>query len=283
MEESRIDKIVRRVDDLPPLPTTFMKIVELSRKPNASMKDLVDVISLDQAMVMRILRVCNSPFYGLRSEITSVAHGASYLGFSAIQGIAAAQATSGILNKKVDGYQLDGGELYKHSVATALGARIIAEKRYRALKDTAFTGGLLHDVGKLILAQFVSEEFEKIIEAVEKEQISFNEAEQKVLGFDHTELGEKIAAKWKLADNLRIAIRYHHNPSLCKNDGQIAHIVHVADAISMMLGIGAGTDGLNYVFHKESLDVCGLDEKGMEEVTEKLLSEIEDALRSFSG
>ncbi len=283
MVESRIDNIVKRIDDLPPLPATFMKIVELSRNPNTSMKDLVDVISLDQAMVMRILRVCNSPFYGLRSQITSIAHAASYLGFSALQSIAATQATGSILNKKVDGYQLEEGELYKHSIATALGCRIIAEKKHRNLKDTAFTGGLLHDVGKLVLAKFVSEEFEKITEAVEKEKVSFNDAEQKVLGFDHTELGEKIAARWKLADNLCIAIRYHHDPLLCKKDAQIAHIVHVADAISMMAGIGAGADGLNYVFHNESLDVCGLDENGMEEVMERLISEYEEALRSFSG
>lgn len=281
MKANKIESIVNSIKELPPLPTTFMKLSELSRNPNSSISDVVKVISLDQAMSIRVLRTCNSPFYGLKKEVTSVAQAAAYLGFNSLLNIATAKVANDLFNVKVKGYDLEEGELYRHSIATALGASIIAKRKHPALKDTVFTGGLLHDIGKLIMARYVSEEYQKIKDIVQNKQISFNEAEKNVLGIDHSELGEKIGKKWKLGNSLLMAIRFHHEPTASDSESPIPHIVHVADALAMMLGIGAGADGLHYAVQEDSMKICGLGENDIDAVIQELLSEMskaEDAL-----
>lgn len=283
MDDEKIKRIVNSIDDLPPLPTTLNKVNELAQDPNSSISDLVEAISLDQAMVARILKICNSPFYGLNREITSISHAAAYLGFGTIQGIATGYGVSGMFEKGAQGYQLDQGELWRHSVACAITSRLIADEKSPELRDTAFTAGLLHDIGKLILSKYVSQDAATIRDLVKQEEISFNDAERRILGLDHTEIGTKVAVKWKLARSLQDAIRYHHEPQLCETDDKIPHMVHIADCILMMIGLGVGVDGLNYTFHQASLDICGLTQEGLDDLIARSLSEFSQAEMAFSG
>jgi putative nucleotidyltransferase with HDIG domain len=275
MSNELMDKIVRSIDDLPPMPSTIIKLSELIKNPMTSGKDIAAVISLDQALTTKILKWCNSPLYGLSKKITSVEQAAALLGNKAIQSLATACCANQIFDKELDGYMIDKEDLWKHSIGCAAGSQIIAQKKFPALRDTAFTAGLLHDLGKIILNNYVKDEFVKIAKIVEEEKIPFTEAENRVLGFDHTEIGAKAAEKWKLPQDLIDAIRYHHDASQAKENTQLVACVHLSNIICLMFGIGCGCDGLMCKVDENALKLLGIDEAEFEKISSEVLDSIQ--------
>jgi len=277
MSNELMEKIIRSVDELPPMPASIIKLSELIKNPMTSGKEIASVITLDQALTAKLLKWCNSPLYGLSREITSVEQAVALLGNSAIQSLATACCANQLFSKELDGYMIDKEDLWKHAIACASGAQIISKKKAPALKDTSFTAGLLHDLGKIILNNYVKNEFAQISEIVKNEKIPFTEAEHRVLGFDHTEIGSKAAEKWKLPKDLTEAIRYHHDPSLSPNSSKLVDIVHISNIICLMLGIGCGCDGLSCKIDEKSLQSLGINEMEMETIFAEIAESVQSA------
>ena len=277
MSSELMEKIVRKIDELPPMPSTILKAAELAKAPNASAKDLANVISLDQALTTKLLKWCNSPLYGLSNEVTSVAQAVALLGNNAVKNLAVACSSNQFFNQELEGYMIEKDDLWKHAIASASAAQIISSKKSPGVKDTAFTAGLLHDIGKIILSSYVKEGFGEIIKIVKEEKVPFTEAENRVLGFDHTEIGAKLAEKWKLPKDLVDAIRYHHNPSLLKEESKLVLIVHISNAIALMLGFGCGCDGLSCEIDENALKTLGIDEAQMDEMFLEVMDSTQEA------
>ncbi|HPI93911.1 MAG TPA: HDOD domain-containing protein [Deltaproteobacteria bacterium] len=251
------ERILQSLKDLPPMPQVAQKAREVITNPASSFKDLAKVIETDQAIVTRILKIANSPFYGLSGKVSSVQHASVVLGAKTLMEVLTLACSSEILGQTLSGYDLDAGELWKHSLAVASASQTIARRVNPSLEQDAFSAGLIHDAGKLILDPYILERKEAFNAFVEEGSQTFLNAEQHILGFDHAQLASDACEQWHIPSHIALAIRHHHDPSPSGGD-QLSYIVHMADAIAMMSGIGAGLDGLLYSLHPEATKILKL-------------------------
>jgi putative nucleotidyltransferase with HDIG domain len=221
-----------------------------------------------------MLKLANSPYYGFSRKISTISHAIVCLGLDTVKSIALTSSTQEMLNNEVPAYALEEGMLWQHSICCATCARIIAKRIGFKESEEAYIAGLLLDIGKIMLSNFSEDQFVQIIEKAQKNKISFDMAEKEILGFDHSKIGGKIIEKWNLPSILVEAVQYHHCPDKAKISKKLTYIVHLADAISCMLGIGLGCDGLMYVFEDNTLDILGLSKEDVETIMCELVDKV---------
>jgi putative nucleotidyltransferase with HDIG domain len=206
-------------------------------------------------MTANLLKICNSAYYGLRTKVVSIKQAVAYLGLNTIANAVMMGNFSKNLTAAQGGYDLNEGELWKYSVSSALIAQSLAEKRHLSNIPCLFTSALLKDIGKVILSTHIKDAFQKIILSVQKDKLTFLEAEKKILGIDHAELGAMVAEKWCFNPEMVSIIRNHHDPlKILIGDDLSISIIYLADTICMMVGIGGGADGLAYRYYQEVMD-----------------------------
>lgn len=241
------ETILKKVSQLPPFPVVVQRALQLLADPHSSTQDVVDVIQFDQSITADLLRLCNSAYFGLQRKVHSLREAVVLIGFNQLFEIVLSRQCSKLYADPCTGYDLQRGELWRHSVAAALLSGIIARRLKRQTSPVLFTAALLHDIGKMLLSEFVKDYFQDITRLIGEKPISFSEAEKEILGIDHAELGGKISAAWKFPPIIVQAVRYHHTPSAApeRND-DIVQLTHLCDVIAMLTGIGGGSDGLYY-------------------------------------
>ncbi|OGI11150.1 MAG: hypothetical protein A2Y40_00750 [Candidatus Margulisbacteria bacterium GWF2_35_9] len=270
------NKLVAGLKDLMPLPTTVTAIIKLTKDPNSDLKEIVYNLEKDQAMVSRVLKLANSSYYGFSRQIKTISHAVVCLGYNTIKNMALTVSTYPMFKKGIVSYALEKGAIFKHSYAVAVGARIIANKAGHPNPEEVYVMGLLHDVGKLVLDEQAKDKFINVIRLFSKGSITFLEAEEQVLGFNHGEIGSKVAEKWNLSDEIVETIRFHHHPSDASPNNKSVHMVHLSDVIVEMMGIGLGYDGLSYELNEASFEILGLKNSCMEELMVKIMDEMQD-------
>lgn len=266
--QQRIQQIISNIETLPSLPVVVTKIINMVNDPEVDFKKVADEISTDQAITADILRICNSAYYSKGKEITSVDRAIVTLGIKEVKDIVIVSTTKQVMNKPLVGYDLDKGELWRHNLVVAMTAKKMAiDRKKKQISDVLFTGGIIHDVGKTILALFVANTFKEIISTAQEKQIPFTEAEHLVMGFDHQEIGEKILEKWKFPEVLRAIVRYHHTPAQSpKEFKEVVSFLHVANTVCLMAGIGLGSDGLFHELNEEAVAITGYSPKELEDL-----------------
>lgn len=274
MSQLTLEYIVKKVEDIESLPYTITKIISLADNPNSNIHDMENLILKDQALTTKILRLANSTHYGYARRISTISEATILLGFQAIKGIALASTVKPFLKEELKGYSLEKDFLWTQSQTCAIISRFIARKFKYTNPEEAYIAGLLRDIGKTILNEQMLKEYNEILEKVVKEDISFLDAESEILGFDHAEVGEKVATKWGFPQSLVEAIGYHHTPDLSSLNPILVSIVHIADAITMMMGIGLGLDGLQYNISETALKNLDLNEMDIQDI----ISDITDLI-----
>jgi len=264
-------KILRNVKDLPPMPQTVLKARELIADPKSDFKALAELFETDQAIAAKILKLANSPYYGLGGKVSSIQRASVILGHKTLGELISMGGVSSILGKRLDGYGLDAGALWKHSLAVAFGSRIIAQKLDPSLLNDAFTSGLIHDTGKLILDKYIAERWDDFEAFMADGNETFLSAEKAILELDHAEAAFEVCKIWNIPKDLTIAIRYHHHPSR-SHESALAYIVHVADAIAMMTGLGLGVDGALYKMDDNAMEFLGLKEESINDIMVEVLN-----------
>ncbi|MBW2350736.1 MAG: HDOD domain-containing protein [Deltaproteobacteria bacterium] len=271
------DKILKSINNLPAFPATVHRVSEVISDPDFSVDDLVNTIKYDQSITANILRMCNSPYFGIRYKVSSLREAVVYLGRESILHVVYAAGTSRFY-KKVKGYYWGAAKLWEHSVGVALMSQILAKKIYDREDSGLFTAGLLHDIGKVVLGEFVHESFQEIMDLVSNQGYSFLEAEKEVIGINHAELGGEIASLWNFPKEIRDAITYHHRPDLMeKGNDSIPWLIYLADQACMMMGIGGGADGLAYRGLKEVVNKFELRQRDFEKSIVLLLKDLDEA------
>jgi putative nucleotidyltransferase with HDIG domain len=242
-----VDRILKSINTIPAFPATGNKVAQLLTKPDYSVNEVANVIKYDPSITANILKMANSAYFGPRHIISNINDAVVYLGQ---QNLLRAIQTAGIskyYKKGATGYFDNVTDLWEHSVAVALMSQIISKKITGKEDTTLYTAALLHDVGKIIMGEFVRDSLAKISGLVSTQNISFLEAEEIVLGINHADLGGKIAAYWKFPAEIIDAISFHHRPDLLEKEEKIMPwIVYIADQACIMLGFGGGVDGLSY-------------------------------------
>ncbi len=252
-----IGAIIAEIDSLKPFPRVAHKVMEAAGNPESSMSEITALIQYDPALTANLLKACNSAYFGLSKKVDSLHQAVVYLGMDKVVNLVFLGAGSESLSMGQEGYDLGGGELWRCSVSSALISEDLAERMEVEDVHAVFTAALLKDIGKVVLSQHVAGSFEKINLLVSGHGFSFREAEKAVLGIDHAELGAVIAERWEFSPKMADIIRHHHAPMDSAHPTE-ASIVHLADTLCMMMGIGVGSDGLAYRFHKEVLQRLGL-------------------------
>lgn len=221
------------VDHMPAFPRSVQKILALTRDVACAPRDLVRVIEKDPVVTVQVLRVVNSAYYGLSKQITSIDHAVVFLGFNTLKNLALSIAAIGMLPSNTIA-TFNGQRYLLHSHTTASMARQLAQRLPKADLHECFIAGLLHDFGKVVVAQFMPMEFQKALEVSVWQGVAMHQAMIEVIGVDHAAVGAMLVEKWRFAPNLVDTIRFQHTPEQCDTD-MMACVV-AADQISKRLG-----------------------------------------------
>ncbi len=199
--ENRVKQLIGNIRNLPTPPIVFEQIQKVINKPETSVGDIASILSEDPAMSVKVLKLTNSAFYGLQREIDSVKHAVMIIGLEAVKNLV---LSASVLNMfKADQSNKEYHEVFwRHSLSTAFASRIIA-KRFQNGKvfnpDPAFSSGLLHDIGKMVISCFLPNEFKAIQDKIEDDpDANESDVENSILGFAHSQIGKELAANWKL-------------------------------------------------------------------------------------
>lgn len=261
---SNVRQIIDEIDGLAPIPQIARKVLSIVEDPLSSADDLAKVITYDQALTANLLRICNSPYFGLPRKIDSIHEAVTYLGMGKIVELAVAKIGWDGMKGAQEGYDLKEGELWRYSVASALLTRNMADRKNFQNKHLLFTASLLKDVGKVILHRYLGAFSEEINRLVQVEGRSFKEAEKLLFGIDHTEIGGLIAEKWRFSSRMIELIRDHHLDGDRSREDPEKAVLYLSDTLCMMMGIGVGYDGLAYTFQRRAVEILGFSEKDLQ-------------------
>lgn len=275
-------KIIDRIDDLPTLPRTVLKITELVNDPKSSAKDLARVITDDQILTARLLKLVNSSFYGIPQRISTVTGAIVLIGFDAIRNLLLTTSVFDLFasrnrNRKK---QQEQEKFWDHSLGCAVGAKVIGNYLRHDNIEELFVAGLLHDIGKIVEMMFQPDEFSKVVAAIRRENILMITAENKILGYSHTEIGKLLAEKWNLPAKLVQIIAHHHQPNDAGSFAMEASIVHLADIFCRALNMGFGGDNKIPPLDRFAWDSLKIQTSAFETIMETMQDEYGD-IRSF--
>ena len=240
-----IKRIAQRILGLPPLPTLVAKLIEMIDNPKTNARSLAKIISTDQALTARILKLANSSFYGFPRRISTINLALVVLGFETLKNLCVSVSMREWFSDSDPESSFDMSRFWQHSISCGVAAKMIAQKSGYMISGEVFVSGLLHDIGKLVLKQYIKPEFRQVMEIVKNEGILFVEAEEKVLGTNHSVIGSWLADRWNLPGNLVDAIAHHHDPAKSEKNYLHSAIVHFANYLTRVAKIGySGDDGI---------------------------------------
>ncbi len=280
--EKKLKIIVDKIQNLPTPPIVFTQITKVINNPNTSAYEIGAIISEDPALTAKVLKLTNSSFYGIPRTITNVKQAIVILGMDAIKSlvISASVFDSFSKDKALDNQNLE--DFWRHSLSVAFMAKIISRlRKLSSLQEAeiAFSGGLLHDLGKLIIISNLSEEHSKIKQLLENQPtMSEINAEENILQFTHADLGSYMAAKWNLPEEICNAIMNHHSEQSMQNDIQAATI-HLADYLVHENEIVDDTDVSKCTnpYYESVWEILGMDTGSKDQMIELLQNEYSKA------
>jgi putative nucleotidyltransferase with HDIG domain len=231
---SQIRTIAQEVGEIPTLNQVAWKVLQSISDESTTVRDLERLISCDQALTVRILKISNSAFFAIRGTVSTLSRAIVILGLQRLRSLVVAASVEGLCRSKA----LKDKLIWEHALAVALAASFLArECRYRDAEE-AFVCGLLHDLGKAVLDRNMTTRYQAVLDLVYNEEYSFLHAERELLGFDHTEVGCLVAEEWHLPPLVGETIRYHHEPEYARLDPTLCALVSLGDAICIYQGIG---------------------------------------------
>ncbi len=265
MVSSKVDMIIRTVANLRPMPTSITRALRAIEDSSATSAEISEIIGLDQALSASILQSANSALMGFSTDCAKLSEAVMRLGFKRLKGIILGIAAVGPFNQSLKGYRFGAGELWNHSIATAVSAEWIARELRYPDPEEAYTSGLLHDMGKLFLDQFVFSDYTRIVDLMQRYKLTLYQAEEQLLGIDHAKVGGLIAEKWNFPIILVDAIRYHHTPSFARSNQKLPAIVNVANSYF------ENTGNQNALFfersiHPETYQILNIDQERIDKM-----------------
>jgi putative nucleotidyltransferase with HDIG domain len=273
VNEDKVRHIMAQVRSFPGLPATAVKLMPLLQSPDSSAAQIEDILKYDPGLTANVLKLTNSAYFGLPSQVSSVRQATMLLGWKRLLQLVMTMCMSVLMKKPLPGYGLSRGELWRHSVAVSVAADILVTSLSITDADEVFTAALLHDIGKLVLSEYVQEDMGSIEQMVGK-GISFEVAEFVVLGTNHAHIGARILQNWSLPQELVNAVNWHHDPDQCDHYCLLIDVVHVANILGWMIGYGKDHNGQPVEPAFEVTERLGIRDGHMEKLAEKTRQEV---------
>jgi len=246
MSHKTVETLMSAVRELPTLPSIAARVSAVARDPDSTPRDMAAVICQDQSLTANLLRVVNSAYFGFLRRISNVAEAINLLGYNEVVNMTFAVAVVREFEyASANGF--DRSAFWTHSIAVATTSQVVADRARYPQSEAAFTAGLLHDIGKLILDQFFPEPFGEVMRRIRHDGMTSREAEESVLGVTHAEIGEWIARNWLLPELAIATIRHHHHSraerlGLPNSNDPIVDLVQFADLYCRSQGFGHSGD-----------------------------------------
>lgn len=282
--KKRYQRIIQDLGQIPTMPTIAAKVMQIVNDPHSSSEDVAKFISRDVALTSKVLRLANSAFYGIPRTISSVNSAIVILGFNTIRSLVLSASVLKVFPAKAGLVSFDRKAFWKHSFMVGIASRMLAQ-HYRRKKlvdmETAFSAGLLHDIGKIILEQYANEEYVPVLKAAKEKNLPLFMVEKSIIGMSHADVSGMLIDKWQMPNELRNPIILHHSPLEDKTSQDMACIVHYANHLCHLKGSGCMEKETFAAFTKEVEDVLGLG-VAMEQLLEELEKQVQEAEPFFS-
>lgn len=272
MKSKNIDRIINSIAELPALPTIYIKLSRLLNVQDSSIRMISNIISEDQAVSAMVLKIVNSALYGFHNKIGDLQRAIVILGLSEIKNLVLATSMYKTVKQFKSSSAFDMQEFWKHSIGCAISAKVLAETAYIKDPEDVFTGGLLHDIGKLIHATYLSEkseEFEGVVANVVETGSQMFESEKKILGFDHTQTGSALARKWRLPRKTINMIAHHHLSETPDTLTKEVAAVHIGNTLCIALRMGSGGEKRVPIVNQKAWEILGLKLSDLEYIMQR--------------
>lgn len=255
MEE--LDAYINQVKKLPPAPRTLAKLLMLLGDPDIDASQVVSLITHEPALTANVLQRCNAAYFASGEPVGNIGEAVTRLGFNHIFRMVAVVVGAQAFGGSQKSYGFEYGELWRHSVAAALAAQKMAESKGDD-GNMAFTGGLLHDIGKNVLAEALEDHYRALIEQTEASQQSLLEVEKSILRVQHAEVGGRLLERWNFPPELAAAVTFHHAPGEAKEHQQWAAYTYLGNMIAHFMGYSFGHQAFAFRGRAEALDLAGI-------------------------
>ncbi|MCK4607703.1 MAG: HDOD domain-containing protein [candidate division Zixibacteria bacterium] len=278
-----LDKIISTIGDLPASPAVVSAVMGLTSNLDSNVTEVSRLLSSDQSLTAKVLKLSNSSFYGRSMEVKTLQEAILVLGFFTVRSLVVATSAYTMYNK--GGRDEAEAKLWRHSLSTAIAARQIAAFIKHPEKEEVFIAALLHDIGKLVLFQKLAGRYDEIVHTVERENRSFAQIESAELGFTHCDIARALLVKWSFPPSLTTAIHQHHEPPT-PAEGQPVHIAQVINLGNMMakkLDVGFRDYRVENLSELESAQVMGLAEEELAELFEEFQQHYRCEVSIFEG
>lgn len=262
------NELIAKVKNLTPVSHAALNLVSMLDQPAISNEDVVRVLKFDNVLTAKLLRACNSPFFGLEEPVSSVEQAVLILGHQQILHIALSIAFSSSMATPLPGYAAEGRELWQHSLVTALAAEDIARDNHSVPVEppVAFTAGLLHDIGKLVLDHVLTPDLQSAVRTrITQDGRSGSEAEKEIIGVDHAEAGKCLLQSWRLPDEIVEAVANHHTP-VSTPQPKLSSLIHTADCLAHLIGSNLGWEAFAVRADAGAAEALGINQDKLDEL-----------------
>ncbi len=272
--------------ELPTLPDVIIRLLSAVDNPESTAPDVARIISSDPALMTKVLKLVNSPFYGMPRQIATLTQATVVMGFAAIRNVA---LTIAVFNEfgRSDGkplqFEFTREKFWEHSIAVAMMADTVAAKAKYSKNEDAFIAGLLHDIGKIVFDRYLHDDFIAVLTLADASGMSIFDAEKNVLGESHAYVGSWLADRWRLPAHLVDAMRHHHAPQDSEVDWPLVAIIHIADKLVRQEGYGHPGDNLTPEIDQMTGNKLGLEAKDYSEITQLVKLNFDAAMAFFQS
>jgi putative nucleotidyltransferase with HDIG domain len=264
------------------LPTTFYRINQAINDPRISMNDMARMISEDVGLTVRLLRLVNSAFYNFPSRIETVSRAVSIVGTQQLHDLVLSTSVISLF-KGMPSDLVNMDSFWRHGVACGVAARIIAKMRHEVNVERFFIGGMLHDIGRLIMYMKRVDLSRSLLQRCQSNQELLYTVEREVFGYDHAEVGYHLVRNWNLPGSLQELVLHHHSPCAAKEYPVEASIVHIADVIAHSMQLG--TSGEKYVppLNDVAWEIVGLPVNSLNMIVDQMEDQVHAAFQTILG
>jgi putative nucleotidyltransferase with HDIG domain len=279
----QIEQLVERVDLIPVMSPVHARLVRMVQDTEVTAQELSEAISEDPSLTAQVLRLVNSAVYGLPNQIGTVSRAVLLLGFDVIARQVLGHARRALKDPADRAGPLDFTAFWQHSVAVASGARTLARRAKHRDEEALFVAGLLHDIGRVIMAQYMPEALELALARAWRFGTSLYESERRTMGFSHCRVGALVAARWDLPDVVVDAVGFHHEPDLTERYNLETRIVGAADTLAKAMSLGSSGDDRVGSIPAETRELLKLEAEEIEGLMEAIRAEFHQASAHVLG
>lgn len=266
-------EVLSEIRTLEPFPHVATRILAVSSREDTVPSEITDLIKADPALTAKVLRLCNSAYYGFQREIASLFDAGNLLGVKTLVNLVLTSCGSGYFRKYGAASAADHVARWKSCIVTAFASKLLAEVHGGIDGHRAFTAGLLANIGQIVVDRFLAEQKPALAAALDRGG-SLLDSEREVFGIHHAEIGARLAIRWGFPDVLIDTIRTHHAPERATVDPLLTSAVSVAGDIAWAIGLGDGFDGATYSASPEAYEMLRMEPGALAEMTERIEAEL---------